>query len=49
MKADLEYLIAKYGDGVYTIMVWGNIGGEQTVISEYSIFHGVTPPAIYGQ
>ena len=26
--------------GVYTVLVWGNIGGESAPISEYSIFHG---------
>ena len=33
--------------GVYTVLVWGNIGGERTPISQYSIFHGVTPPNTY--
>ena len=33
--------------GVYTILVWGNIDGERAVISEYSIFHGVTSPDTY--
>lgn len=33
--------------GVYTILVWGNIGGEDVPISRYSIFHGVTPPDTY--
>ena len=33
--------------GVYTIVVWAPLGGEREVISEYSIFHGVTPPDTY--
>ncbi len=49
VNADLSDLIAKHGDGVYTILVWGNIGGERAVISEYSILHGVTPPDTYSQ
>lgn len=49
VRADLEDLIAKYGDGVYSVMVWGNLGVEREVISEYSIFHGVTPPGRYSQ
>ncbi len=49
VRADLQNLIAKYGDGVYSVMVWGNLGAERKVISEYSIFHGVTPPDTYSQ
>ena len=49
VKADLSDLIEEYGDGVYTIVVWGNLGAEREVISEYSIFYGVTPPDTYGQ
>lgn len=29
--------------GVYTVLLWGSIGGERVPISQYSIFHGVTP------
>ncbi len=47
VTADLSDLIAQHGDGVYTILVWGKIGGEDVVISEYSIFNGVTPPDPY--
>ena len=49
VRADLGDLIAKYGDGVYSVMVWGNLDGERKVISEYSIFYGVTPPDTYSQ
>ena len=47
VTADVEELLMVHGDGVYTIVVWGNIGGEDAVISEYSIFHGITPPDTY--
>ena len=46
-RADISDVLAKYGDGVYTITVWGPIDGEEQVISEFSIFHGVTPPVTY--
>ena len=39
VKTDLSDLLSEYGDGVYTVMVWGNIGRERVVISEYSIFY----------
>ena len=41
-------LLARYGSGVYSLIVWGAVGGEDVVISEHSIFHGVTPPDTYG-
>ena len=34
MAADLGDLLAKHGKGVYSLIVWGNIGGEDVVISE---------------
>ena len=49
VKADLSDLIAQHGDGVYSLMIWGKIGGEGIVISQYSIFYGVTPPDTYSQ
>lgn len=47
IRADLRGLLSKYGDGVYSLMVWGSIGGERLVISQYSMFHGITPPDTY--
>lgn len=47
LEADISKVLSKYGEGVYSAMVWGNIDGERAVISEYSIFHGVTPPDTY--
>ena len=47
VRADLEDVIAKHGDGVYTAIVWGKVDGEDVVVSEYSIFYGVRPPDIY--
>ncbi len=50
VTADAFSVKADIGDvpsGVYTIVVWAPIAGEREVISEYSIFHGVTPPDTY--
>ena len=47
VRADLGELLSKYGNGVYSLIVWGKIGGEDVVISQYSIFHGITPPDTY--
>ena len=49
VTADLSQVIANYGRGVYTVVVWGNVDGEDVVISRYSIFEGVTPPDTYGR
>ena len=46
--ADLGELLSRYGGGVYTVKVWGEINRERAVISQFSIFHGVTPPDTYG-
>ena len=47
VEADISKVLEKYGEGVYSVMLWGDIDGERAVISEYSIFHGVTPPDTY--
>ncbi len=44
VSADISDIISKHGNGVYTIEVWGDLAGERSVISEYSIFHRVRPP-----
>ena len=38
VNADIEHLLEQYGDGVYTIIVSGEIEGEQVPISDYSVF-----------
>ncbi len=38
VSANVSNLLAQHGDGVYTIVLWGEIDGERTPISEYSIF-----------
>ena len=47
ITADLSDVIGEHGPGVYSIIVWGTIGGERVVISEYSMFYQVTPPDTY--
>lgn len=47
VKADVGALLKEYGVGVYSLVVWGNVGGEDIIISEYSIFHGIVPPGTY--
>ena len=47
LRADLSAILAEYGNGVYTVVVWGIIAGKHELISTYSIFHGVTPPDTY--
>lgn len=47
VTANLRDVINCHGNGVYTITLWANIGEERVVVSEYSIFNGVTPPNTY--
>ena len=49
VKADLSHVIAIYGPGVYSVVVWGRIGDQNVAISEYSIFHDIDPPEGYAQ
>ncbi|MDE2787302.1 MAG: CAP domain-containing protein [Chloroflexota bacterium] len=49
VKADIGRILNQHGSGVYTVVVWGDLGGAREVISEYSIFHGVTPPDTYNR
>ena len=45
--ANLSQVLAEHGPGVYTVLVWGPVNGEQIVVAQYSIFHQVEPPATY--
>ena len=45
--ADLNNIIGQYGPGVYTVMVWARLMGDDNVVSQYSIFHGITSPDGY--
>ena len=52
LVADVSELLEQHGAGVYTLVllasVEGGPGEPDTVISEYSIFHGVRSPGGYG-
>ena len=47
VTVDLSDVIDEHGPGVYSTIVWGTIGAEDVVISEYSMFYQVTPPDTY--
>ena len=47
VRADISGELDRHGDGVYSLMLWGKRGGEDIVISQYSIFHGIAPPNGY--
>ena len=47
VTADLGGVLAEHGPGVYTVVVWGDIGEERAPISHYAIFHEVEPPDGY--
>ena len=47
VTADLRKVIGQHGDGVYTVLLWDRMNGEDAVISQYSMFHGVTAPETY--
>ena len=47
VEADISEVLDKHGDGVYSVLVWGLIDGQDAVLSEHSIFHGIVPPDAY--
>ena len=47
VSANLRRVIDQHGNGVYTILLRDRIEGDDVVISEYSIFHGVARPDTY--
>ena len=52
LVADVSELLDEHGAGVYTVVLIASLeegsGEPETVISEYSIFHGVRAPGGYG-
>ena len=53
LNADVSELLEEHGPGVYTIVLLAELENapknEHQIISEYSIFHKVTPPSTYRQ
>ena len=47
ITADIGELLSKYGPGVYTILLWGEMAGEDVPVAQFSIFHEVAPPDTY--
>ena len=38
VEADLSRVVAELGDGVYTVLIWGEKDGETVNLANYSIF-----------
>ena len=47
VEVDLNDVLEAHGPGVYTVLLWGTLGGEAEVISEYAIFQEVPTPSGY--
>ena len=47
VAVNISGLLSEYGPGVYTILLWGEIDGEDVPVAEYSIFYEVVPPDTY--
>ena len=39
VTADLSQVFQRYGYGIYTVVLWGDLHGEAQPFSQYSIFH----------
>ena len=42
--ADIGRVLQKHGAGVYTVIMWADIGGLSEPVSEYVIFYNIDPP-----
>ena len=40
VQADLKPIVMEHGPGIYTVVVWGEAGGEDVALTNYSIFVG---------
>ena len=47
VTADISRLLSEYGPGVYTVLLWGEMDGEDVPVSQYSIFHEAKAPDTY--
>ena len=47
VEVDIGAILSRHGPGVYSVMLWAKVDGADAVISQYSIFHAVTPPDTY--
>ena len=47
VQVSLKSVLRTYGPGVYSIVLWADVGGVQEIVSEYSIFHETKPPDGY--
>ena len=44
--ADIGRVLRQHGAGVYTVILWADIGGLAAPVSEYSVFYEIDPPRI---
>ena len=49
VSADVRDVVEIHGPGVYRVVLWGPVGEERAIISEYAIFHEIEPPISYEQ
>ena len=47
VDVDIQTILDRHGSGVYTLSLHARSDAAALPLSEYSIFHGVTPPAKY--
>ena len=49
IRAHLGNALGKHGPGVYTMMLWGVVNGEDNILSQYSMFYNTPAPNTYQQ
>ncbi len=49
VAANIASVLKQHGPGVYSIMVWAPVNGQEIPVSQYSIFHKIQPSDGYGE
>ena len=45
VEADIQAVLDEHGPGIYTVVVWANLEGEQETVSEYTVFYQTNLPS----
>ena len=48
VRVNVKSVLKTHGSGIYTVVLWANIDGDQEVVSEYPIFYETKLPDGYG-
>ena len=47
VAVNVSDVLDEHGNGVYSLLLWADVGNKRILVSEYSIFYGVVPTDVY--